>query len=223
MLVSAFQASPETICKIRPLARRGRLVDGFSSHSQEWFETRLTQARAGSRKAFEQITLPFRVLLRMRAREHLERRLQGKVSDSDLFQITSLKAFESLGEFRGSTSEEFGSWLLSIMDHTALAQSRMYHRPTRDVAREISIEKVRKRLAMRQSAREEEERSSLVNFVLSKLPDQYRTIIQWRFYENLSYEVIGDRLTVSPDAARHLCHRAIKKLGAEARKLEREW
>ncbi len=192
-----------------------------SAESQKRFEDRLARARAGSRTAFEQLILPFRVALQQHARERRERRLQSKISDSDLFQITTLKAFENLSQFRGNTLEEFGCWLLGIMDHTASSQSRMYHRPTRDVAREVALDKIKERLVTNQAAREGKEEFGLLSAALTRLPDPFRKILHWRYYENKSYKEIGDLIGLSPDAAKHACYRAKRKLVEEAHTQEK--
>jgi RNA polymerase sigma factor (sigma-70 family) len=192
-----------------------------SPEMQERFEARLAQARAGSSQAFDDLVLPFKIILRRYARKHLERRLQRKFSDSDLCQITLVKAFEDLHEFQGSTFEEFGNWLLGIMDHTISEQSRMYHRPTRDVAREISLEEIKDRLPIQQEASDEEnERSSLLKRALQflpLLPTLYRKVIDWRFFKNRSYKAIGRHLGLSADAAKHLCYRALEMLRKKLR------
>lgn len=193
----------------------------ISADSQKRFVDRLARARAGSRTAFDQLILPFRVILLRHARERRERRLQSKFSDSDLFQETSLEAFENLRNFRGNTFEEFGRWLLGIMDHVASSQSRRYHRPTRDVAREVALEKVRERLAIRQAVWEEKEEIGQLSAALTQLPDPSRRILHWRYFENKSFKEIGDLIGLSADGAKHACYRAKKKLTEEAKTQEK--
>ena len=129
----------------------------FPPEPRRSFEENLALARAGSRPAFDRLVMPYRVALRRLARQQLERRLQAKVSDSDMFQIVSLQAFENLSQFRGNTHEEFRCWLLGIMDHTVAGQNRMYHRPGRDISREVSLETIRDRLMIRQAETEDDE------------------------------------------------------------------
>jgi RNA polymerase sigma factor (sigma-70 family) len=147
--------------------------------------------------------------------------LQAKISDSDLFQIASLQAFENLTQFRGNTLEEFGCWLLGIMDHTTAGQNRMYHRPGRDIFREVPLESVWDRLMARRAESEDDETSQRLRAALDKLPETYRKVLIWHYYEKKSHQEIGALTGVSADAAKHTCHRAVGKLGDELRK-ERE-
>ncbi len=143
----------------------------------------------------------------------MERRLQAKVSDSDILQLTSWKAFKDLHEFQGATFEEFGEWFLGIAGHTISEQSRKYHRPSRDVGREISLEEIKDYLPIRQPTGQQQiERSSLLKKALKLLPALHRKVIRWRFFKDLSYQAIGRRLGRSAEAAKHLCYRALAKL-----------
>jgi RNA polymerase sigma-70 factor (ECF subfamily) len=193
-------------------------MDPLSAELQRLFVERLAKARAGSSEDFDELVRPFQVVLRRRARKRMERRLQAKFSVSDLFQTTTLKAFEDLHEFRGCTFAEFGEWLLGIMNHTISEQSRKYHRPSRDIAREIPLERMKSGLAFRGIVGDEDEQSGLLKQLLDHLPEPYRQILRLRYYENCSYEEIGQRIRRTADATKHLCYRAEQKLAEEWRK-----
>jgi RNA polymerase sigma-70 factor (ECF subfamily) len=149
------------------------------------------------------------------ARKRHERRLQAKFSHSDLLQITSLQAFENLHQFHGNTFEEFGCWLLGIMDHTVAGQNRKYHRPGRDITKEIPLETVWDRLTARQVVSENDETSQRLKAALDKLPETYRKLVVWHYYEKKSHQEIGNLIGASADAAKHTCHRAVGKLAFE--------
>jgi len=193
-------------------------VDNLSAEVRQKFEERLAQARAGSRPAFDQLILPFRLALLRLARQRRERRLQGKISDSDLFQIVSLQAFENLHEFEGNTYEEFGCWLLGIMDHTASYQNRRYHRPGRDIAREVPLDQVGDKLIARPAKSEDEEARQWVKAAVDKLPEKYREMLVWHYYEKKSFQEIANRVGGTADAAKHMCYRAVGRLGDELRR-----
>jgi RNA polymerase sigma-70 factor (ECF subfamily) len=195
-------------------------MDDLSLEAGKSFQEKLALARAGSHEAFDQIILPFRVALRRMARERIERRLQAKISDSDLIQITNLQAFENLNQFRGNTLEEFGCWLLGIMNHTAASQHRRYHRPGRDISREVPLERVWEVLTTSLRESDNDEKCRRVKAALNKLPDVYRKVLVWHYYEKKSYQEIGNRVGVSADTAKHACYRAVGKLGNELRKQE---
>ena len=47
---------------------------------------------------------------------------------------------------------------------------------------------------------------------LADLPEHYRRVIQWRHQDRLRFEVVAERLGISPDAARKLWGRALIRL-----------
>src|SRR5207245_9704365 len=94
-----------------PTDEEGGLMSNISTDPQPRFEELLAQARAGSHEAYQALIDPFERVLRRRSRRRTERRLRGKISDSDLRQITYLQSFENITQFKGNTLEEFGCWL----------------------------------------------------------------------------------------------------------------
>ena len=56
------------------------------------------------------------------------------------------------------------------------------------------------------------EQDEALKQALARLPEVYRQVVQWRNYEDCSYEEIGRRLDRSPEAARKLWTRAIDEL-----------
>ncbi len=180
------------------------------------------QARAGSGEAYAEIIEPFERLVRYQARRQLRRPLTGKISDSDVVQITKLKAFENLKQFQGSTYEQFAHWLLGIVDHVAEDESRAYHALGRDVSREVPLYDVQDKLVAPPVPDLEDERPWYVIAAWRELPCQYQQVIHWRYEEKCSYAEIGRRLGRTADAARHLYHRAVIKLEERASKHKRE-
>jgi RNA polymerase sigma-70 factor (ECF subfamily) len=183
-----------------------------SAEKQRSFEELLAQARSGSRKAFQELVEPFARALRLRAQRRMERRLQGKLSGSDLRQLTYLESFENLNHFQGNTFEEFGSWLLRIMDRTCNIQTQAFHRKARDVSREVPLEDVKKELVTGQSGINEDKRIRPFEVAWRELPYRYQQVIHWRYYEKYTHEEIGGRLGLTADAAKHLYRRAVRKL-----------
>src|SRR5262245_31447323 len=78
----------------------------------------------------------YRAYLRLLARLHLDRRLQGKLDPSDVVQQTFLQAYRALDQFRGRTEAELAAWLRQILAHNLAHAARDLGRDKRDVARE---------------------------------------------------------------------------------------
>jgi RNA polymerase sigma-70 factor (ECF subfamily) len=185
---------------------------------EQKFAELLAQARADSRQAYQQLILPFERLLRYQARRHMRRRLQAKVSASDFIQKTYLKAFESLDQFHGNTYEEFAHWLLGIMDHVADDERRDYYSASRDVSREVPLEKVEGKLVTDPSREAAGESFPSLRVAFRELPYEYQKVIHWRYDDECSFDEIGHRLGRSTDAAKHLFYRALRELKVIARR-----
>jgi RNA polymerase sigma factor (sigma-70 family) len=193
----------------------------ISLESQRELEDLLSQARAGSRKAFQELIEPFQRAIRIRIRRRRERRLIAKISDSDLCQICYLKSFEDLSQFQGNTFEEFACWLLSITDHVCQGVHQAYFCQARDVSREVPLKKVEMILTT-DSSTGQEERNRLFETAWGKLAARYQLVIQLHDWEKCSFIEIGRRMGLSPDAAKHLHRRAFRKLAERAEKLREE-
>ncbi len=61
----------------------------------------------------------------------------------------------------------------------------------------------------------EREQAKAIHRALSHLPDEYRQVIVLRCLEDRSFEEIGPLMNRSPDAARKLWSRAMKRLQQE--------
>ncbi len=194
----------------------------LSPERQRRFEEVLALARGGLRHAFQELIEPIDQVLRFHARRRMERCLRGKISDSDLCQLTYLKAFENLSEFQGNTVEGFRNWVLGILDHVRQKEYQAYHRQARDVSREVPLQKVEKKLVTGPIPAGEDERACRYEAAWRELPHRYRQVVHWHYHEKCSHKEIGQRLGMSPDAARHLFHRAMMKLSEDAHKHDKE-
>src|SRR6516225_5918995 len=78
-------------------------------------ETLLRQARAGNGAALGNLLALYDNYLQLLARLQIGRRLQSKTDPVDLVQETFLEAHRHFAQFRGTTEEEFVSWLRRIL------------------------------------------------------------------------------------------------------------
>ena len=86
----------------------------------------LAAARRGDVEALGQLLLSYRQYLVFLTRTQLHHHLQGKADPSDLVQEACLVAHEKLRDFRGRSTEEFASWLRSILSNILAMHVRRY-------------------------------------------------------------------------------------------------
>jgi RNA polymerase sigma-70 factor (ECF subfamily) len=150
--------------------------------------------------------------------------LRAKAGPSDLVQQTFLEAHKQLDKFRGATEGELAAWLRKILLRH-VARLHRSHKATdkRQASREVRLADLGDRLGAAELACPApspsrqlivRERDQGLERALTQLPDLYRRVIQWRNYELLPFERIGQLLGRSENAARKLWMRALKDLQA---------
>jgi RNA polymerase sigma-70 factor (ECF subfamily) len=191
-------------------------------------EILLSQALAGSQGCFGRLLHLYRNYLKLLVMSHLERKLQARVSPSDIVQETYLEASRDFDKFRGSTNREFRAWLRQILVnnlHRVVEQHVLTQK--RDVRREISLEALARsldqstaRLERFLPAPDMSPSNNIQQFEmeikladkLADLPADYREVIVLRHIEALPFECVGRRMERSAGAARMLWLRAIQSL-----------
>lgn len=194
-------------------------------------ELLLSQALAGSQEHFGKLLHVYRNYLKLLVMSQLERKLQVRVSASDVVQETFLEANRDFASFRGSTSSEFCAWLRQILVnnlHRVVEQHVLAKK--RDVRREISLEALANSLEQ-STARLESilpdpgaspsgrvqqfELELALADKLAELPQDYREVIVLRHLESLPFEEVGRKMARTAGAARMLWLRAIQALRAK--------
>jgi RNA polymerase sigma-70 factor (ECF subfamily) len=194
----------------------------------------IDRARHGSRSSLGHLLQQYRNYLVVLAATQIERRLQPRVSPSDVVQETMLRAHKNFGQFRGTTEQELLAWLRQILVNN-LAKFVEQHMlaARRDVRREVSIERLG--AALEQStiqlaallpdaektpsmAVEQREEAVVLADRLSQLPADYREVLVLRNLQGLPFEEVAAKIERSVGATRMLWLRAIEKLRAVYRK-----
>jgi RNA polymerase sigma-70 factor (ECF subfamily) len=176
----------------------------------------------------------YRNYLVVLAATQIDKRLQPRVSPSDVVQETMLRAHKNFGQFRGTTEQELLAWLRQILVNN-LARFVEQHMlaARRDVRREVSIEKLG--VALEQStiqlaalvpsqgkspsmAVQQREDAVMLADRLALLPDDYREVLVLRNLQGLQFEDVARRIGRSVGATRMLWLRAIEKLRTVYRK-----
>jgi RNA polymerase sigma-70 factor (ECF subfamily) len=185
----------------------------------------IDQARAGDASALGRLLEGYRNYLTLLARLTLQRRLQGKLDESDLVQEAFLEAYRDFAQFRGATEKELTTWLRRILAHNLANVVRHYCGTRgRDVRleRELEVELERSSqiadpgLVAAQSSPSGEaahrEQMVLVADALSQLPEDYREVLILRHLEGLSFPDVAKRMGRTLSSVDKLWVRALTRL-----------
>jgi len=187
----------------------------------------LAEARAGSTHALGQMLDACRNYLLLVAERELNPELRVKGGASDLVQETLLDAVHAFPSFEGDSEAALLAWLRRLLLNNVISFARRFRMAgKRAMEREISLggeflssHNPRQQLAAdvlspsKEAIRKEETES--IQLALEHLPEDYRRIIHLRYEEDRSFEEIGRLLELTPNAARKLWVRAIKRLQLE--------
>jgi len=187
----------------------------------------LSAARAGSKDALGQILQACRGYLLLVAERKLDPHLHAKGGASDLVQETLLDAYRAFDQFRGNSQDDLRRWLRRLLLNNLVTFARRYRKAgKRAIGREVALEAGNSSLvpgeklaaavptpSQQAIAREQVE---AIQKALVRLPDDYRLVILLRYQEGRSFEEIGRLMELTPNAARKLWLRAIKRLQQES-------
>ena len=174
----------------------------------------LADAKAGDSDVIGQLLQLYWHRLWEKANFYIDTQLQLKQSPSDVVQETCLKAQASFGDFRGESPAELEAWLLTILQNNMKDTWRYYHESSkRMISRERPLQAMDQHFiqpeptpSQRFAMNAEEGR---IQETLQQLPEHYRQILLLRYWEGLTFDVIGQRIGKSPDASRQLWYRAL--------------
>lgn len=220
-------STSSAVSTMRDVLPEDRPIMGMThAHAASRADLYLARALAGCGSSLGALLELYRNYLRLLAMGQLGRRLNARVSPSDVVQETFLEANQDFGGFRGRTSREFTAWLRQILLHNLHRVVDEHVRAQkRDVRREVSLEALAGDLE-RSSARLEEilpdvgpspsvamhrhDMEMALADALTTLPADYQTVIMLRHIEAQPFEVIAVRMGRSVGAVRMVWLRAIK-------------
>lgn len=182
--------------------KRDPTLDG-TTLAEEWLVRR---SKAGDREAFGQI-----VSRHQTAVYRVVRGILGDPAESeDVTQEVFLKAYASLGRFRGEAN--LFTWLYRIAVNEAL-RSRRRRRPQ-------PLEEAPEAAVPPAEPAEPEETPTLETLrrLLDRLPEDHRTIVVLRDLEGLSYREIAETLEIPLGTVESRLFRARRELRALWRK-----
>jgi RNA polymerase sigma-70 factor (ECF subfamily) len=190
----------------------------------------ISRARRGSGDSLGRLLQMYRNYLMVLAGTQIERRLQPRMSPSDIVQETMLRAHANFGQFRGASEPELVGWLRQILVNN-LAKFVEQHvlAARRDVRREVSIERLGQALEQStiqlaallpagsrspSAAAQQREEAVLLADRLAMLAPDYSEVLMLRNLQGLPFETIAEQMDRSVSATRMLWLRAIEKLRA---------
>jgi len=158
--------------------------------------------------------------LRARVLSRMPSLARGKISQSDVVQEAYLTAFERLGSFESRSTDGFRRWLLRIVEFKVREEIRRWIKTEKRAAlREVRITDapggavpLSPGPSPATAAGEVDERVRL-QAALDHLSEPDRTILGMVHQQGLTYPEAGERLGISPDAARMRHGRALARLG----------
>lgn len=171
---------------------------------QESDASLVARVRAGDKRAFDALFVRHQQGLYFLCL----RISKGEAAAQDLCQRAFLRAFESLGSFRGDSS--FKTWLYRI----AVNLSKNFLRDTgrrAEVAYEPEIGLPSTDKSALELVLDAEERRQL-HRVIDTLPEKQKATLQLRVYEDLSFAEISEILGGTENAAKVNYHYAVQAL-----------
>jgi RNA polymerase sigma-70 factor (ECF subfamily) len=187
----------------------------------------LDRARGGSPSAIGKLFESTRAHLVFLASRQLPVALRPKVGPSDIVQETAVEVHRDFARFDGSTAEEFFAWVRSILHNNVLDAVRRYTTAQkRSLTKEESLSVVVDREGVRvlpgfirapEASAIRREDASAVVAVLGRLSADHQTVLRLRYWDDLTFPQIGERLGRSEEAVRKLWLRALRQLQAELR------
>ncbi len=163
------------------------------------------QVRGGNRQAFTEL---------MRRYQHrvywTARRIVGSHDDADdIAQETFIKAYLSLGDFRGDAS--FFTWLYRIAVNLSLNAVRKQQLVSYLRQSEL-LERFLPQQGDPSSDLEQKEMESTLLRAIQELPEKQKAVFVMRYFDELSYEEISQILKTSVGGLKANYFHALKKI-----------
>jgi RNA polymerase sigma-70 factor (ECF subfamily) len=174
-------------------------------------ETRSDPSREALERVYERSAPRLLAFIRLR----MGRTLRSKMESRDILQVTLMKSFQHLDDFKGSDTQSLGAWLARIAEREIADRVDFHQRQRRNAAREGPLDDgvmvpAPVKSALTQAILDEKARQ--LEAAMDTLSDAHREIILLRKFEELSFGEIARRLGKSEDACRMLLARAMVAL-----------
>jgi RNA polymerase sigma-70 factor, ECF subfamily len=209
-------------------------MDSTMYHEPDESDDLLKRAANGDRRALNRLFDLYRSRLKKMVRLRLNRRLQGRVDDSDILQDAYLEASRRLPDYLQDPRTPFFLWLRRITGDKLLEVHRTHlGTQIRDVNREISLhrgalpganslslaEQLLGRLTSPSQAAIKAEMRIKLQEALNRLEPLDREVLALRHFEQLTNMEAAQELDLDPSAASKRYVRALARLQKTLREL----
>jgi RNA polymerase sigma-70 factor (ECF subfamily) len=190
----------------------------------------LAQAAAGNPTALDQLFSRYRKRLKQMVRLRLNRRLRGRIDDSDILQEAYLEAAKRLPEYLANRPLPFFLWLRHLTGEKLVeAHRRHLGAKMRDAAQEVSLHRgpmpaassaslaaqLLGRLTSPSQAAIKAETRLRVQEALNRMDPFDREVLALRHFEQLSNAEVAETLGLNESTASSRYLRALKRLKDE--------
>lgn len=136
----------------------------------------------------------------------------------DILQETFLKAYINLSKY--NKKKDFSPWILKIARNNVLDyfKKKKNHSIFELNENTDSIEE-NKTDEIPHKALEEKENTKQIDKVINSLPDKYRILIILKYFNDLNYKEISERMNISVDKVKWRLYEARKTMAKELRHL----
>lgn len=194
-------------------------------------EAFVAKAVTGDVQALESLLVTRHEQLLRYIERNLPANLQAKVSAEDLLQLTYLQVFKSITSFEPKGPGAFFAWLKTIASRKLIDATRSIKHEKRvgqapaggseSQGYDNFMNKVAQTGAGAGTIAMTDELRGAFHVALANLPENYRTVVQLRYLDDLSLEEVAQQLGVTTGAARGLCHRARQAVRDEIQRMSR--
>ena len=137
----------------------------------------------------------------------------------DLLQETLIKIYKNIDKY--DTEKSFSAWIITIARNTVYDHFKKNKIHTLHILDDKDYD-VKERNNNPSEILEEKEKTEVIDKVLNKLPEKYRDIIIYKYFDELKYEEIAEVLNIDAAKVKWKLYEARKLLIREMNVLEEE-
>ena len=140
---------------------------------------------------------------------HIRRMVVDHDAADDLLQVTFIKAWQNLGNFRGDA--RLKTWLYTIASNQCLShlkkKRQVFFFPIHDIEPEMN-----RQLKASADVPDGDEISLRLQEAVLKLPDKQRLVFNMKYFDELDYETMSRITGTSVGALKASYHHAVQKI-----------
>tara|TARA_B100000959_G_C14769003_1_gene536665 strand:- start:167 stop:769 length:603 start_codon:yes stop_codon:yes gene_type:complete len=183
----------------------------------------LHAARDGDDEAANRLWERYYEKLIPAVRIRLGQKLRGKMETMDVVQSVFCEAVRGADQRDFESEGHFRAWLNQLVENRIRKEARYFGRQKRDIQKEevfLNTKREERRSDKTLSPRpvsivEHFDELARMELALEHVPADVREILVMRYFEELTYAEIGNRIEKSEEATRKIVNRAVQMLARE--------